>query len=263
MWKGERGSIVAAGLDLCNMQIITPDRRQSYKKMFETYSTGGKIVLAAILIENGNWDRSYIAELNKNGFDLLPRCGYCTKADFQKYKNNDYCTLFLLVSDRLQPKENKYTPCKTYERDREHVLNCYGDGHGHTIYTTDRNGYPLPDIRERKKYAHNFFARLRHEKAVAVFDPTTRAAAMLEAKKKIDNLRRSIAYIVLTHADFIKMIGEIEFKLRWDVQSDYKQIERTETAGELETAVKNFNEAVEKVNGILAKYETEKQPATV
>lgn len=268
MWKGQRDSLAAAGLDLNSAQLIIPDRKKSYKKMYETYHRPGCIVVALVLLErNFNQPKTdldqYAAILNPSGFDFVERLGF-RKSDFQQYKNDPAATLFILVSQKLEKVEKPHPDFLNTRRPKDAGHNIStGSVFNHQCWKIDRSGYPVKDINERKKYAHNLFARLRREKAVAAFDPTTRAAAMLEAKKKIDNLRRAIAYIVLTHADFINMIGDIQLILRWDVQRYYEHIERTVTAGELESAVKNFNEAVDKVNEILSKYETEKQPATV
>lgn len=268
MWKSERDSLAASGLDLNNAQLIVPDRKQSYKKMWETYHRPGCVVVAMALKENCWMDElrldQYAAILNPSGFDLVERLGYCRKSDFQQYKNDPAVTLFILVSQKLE-KVEKPRPDFMNTRQREHAGSTTTTGgiYNRQYWKIDRSGYPIKDINERKRYAHNYFSTLRYEKAKKDFDPMTRAAAMLEQKKKLDDLRRSIAYIVLTSSDFDKMICDIEFKLRWGVVDKYKDIERANTANKLAAAVKDFTDGVETIRTILAKYEGEKEPATV
>lgn len=268
MWKSERDSLAASGLDLNNAQLIVPDRKQSYKKMWETYHRPGCVVVAMALKESCWSDElrldQYAAILNPSGFDLVERLGYCRKSDFQQYKNDPAVTLFILVSQKLEKVEKPRPDFMNTRRPEDAGRNIStGSTWNCKYWKIDRSGYPVKDMKERQQFAHNYFSNLRIEKARADFDTAARDAEIAKASKVLDTLRHSIAYNVLTSPDFAGMIGDIELKLRWGVVDNFKYIQKADRADLLAAAVKDFTNGVEKVNVIIKKYEVNEEPATV
>lgn len=261
LWKGARDNFSKiAQLDLNRAELIIPDRSMSFKRMYETYHKAGNVVVALELYERRtdssrrDLDTS-AAKLTPKGFDQIARLDWGTKAQFQERKNDPTWTLFLLVSPRLElsntPKEQ---PCHTFERDKKNILHSYTDGNGHTYYTSDKNGYSIPSLEQRKREAHNYFSNLRHAAAIAAFDPTTRDSALKEADSRLNDIRRTLADLILTNSKFIEIIDKVENELSWHVSWSLRDIERANTATSLDTAVSAFVTSINKVSGILANY---------
>ena len=240
----ERRNIAKAGLNLTTAQVINPNRKSSFAKMFADYSNDGKLNVFAVALEDKkeyNYHYECVAQLCEGGFNI--RIGYRTKKDFLQYKNNPDVVFVLLVSEPLEYTARKFSP--------DRVPNEAGK------YGRDKSGYKLPRIDERKRAAHAYCARVRMERAKSAFNPAYRDAAINKANEILESFRARIANAVLTVPNFCSIMKKISYPCDW-FGWDIRDIKRAETAAQLAAAVKSFQKHADELESQLDEYESAK-----